>query len=59
MGLKVHGRIIDTMIAGPLVNENEPKRFSLDELGKKYVGEKKSQAALYDAAKEWGVNAKN
>jgi DNA polymerase I-like protein with 3'-5' exonuclease and polymerase domains len=58
MGLKVHGRIIDTMIAGPLVNENEPKKFSLDELGKKYVGEKKSQTALYEAAKEWGVNAK-
>ena len=58
MGLKVHGRIVDTMIAGPLVNENEPKRFSLDELGKKYVGEKKSQTALYEAAKDWGVNAK-
>ena len=58
MGLKVHGRIIDTMIAGPIVNENSPMRFSLDELGKKYVGEKKSQTALYDAAKSWGVNAK-
>ena len=58
MGLKVHGRIIDTMIAGPIVNENSPMRFSLDELGKKYVGEKKSQSALYDAAKSWGVNAK-
>ena len=58
MGLKVHGRIIDTMIAGPLVNENEPKRFSLDELGRKYVGEKKAQTALYEAAKEWGVDAK-
>ena len=39
MGLKVHGRIIDTMIAGPIVNENSPMRFSLDELGKKYAGE--------------------
>ena len=58
MGLKVHGRIIDTMIAGPIVNENSPMRFSLDELGKKYAGEKKSQSALYEAAKSWGVNAK-
>ena len=58
MGLKVHGRIIDTMIAGPVVNENSPLKFSLDELGKKYVGEKKSQSALYEAAKSWGVNAK-
>jgi len=58
MGLKVHGRIIDTMIAGPIVNENSPMRFSLDELEKKYAGEKKSQSALYEAAKSWGVNAK-
>ena len=58
MGLKVNGRIIDTMIAGPIVNENRPIRFSLDELGKEYVGEKKNQSALYEAAKEWGVNAK-
>ena len=41
MGLKVHGRIIDTMIAGPIVNENSPMRFSLDELGKKIRRRKK------------------
>ena len=58
MGFKVNGRIIDTLIAAPLVNENRLK-YTLDDLGKEYVGEKKSQADLYDAAKEWGVDAKS
>ncbi len=57
MGLKVHGRIIDTMIAAPLVDENR-FRYSLNELGKHYLAEKKSETLLYDAAKSWGVDAK-
>ncbi len=57
MGLKVHGRIIDTMIAAPLIDENR-FRYSLNELGKHYLAEKKSETLLYDAAKSWGVDAK-
>ncbi len=58
LGLKVHGRIIDTMIAAPLVNENR-FNYSLKDLSKEYVGETKSEALLYEAAKEWGVDAKS
>jgi DNA polymerase I-like protein with 3'-5' exonuclease and polymerase domains len=58
LGLKVHGRIIDTMIAAPLINENR-FNYSLKDLSKEYVGETKSEALLYEAAKEWGVDAKS
>ena len=33
-------------------------RYSLNELGKHYLAEKKSETLLYDAAKSWGVDAK-
>jgi len=56
-GLEVKGRIIDTLIAAPLVDENR-FRYSLNELGKDYLKETKSEALLYEAAKEWGVDAK-
>ena len=57
MGLKVHGRIIDTMIAAPIIDENRFK-YSLNELGKHYLGESKNETLLYEAAKSWGVDAK-
>ena len=56
-GLKVKGRIIDTMIAAPLIDENRFK-YALNDLGKDYLKETKSEALLYEAAKEWGVDAK-
>ena len=58
MGLKINGRILDTLIAAPLVNENM-MRYSLNELAKYYLGETKSEALLYEAAREWGVDAKS
>ena len=33
-------------------------RYSLNELGKDYLKETKSEGLLYEAAKEWGVDAK-
>ena len=56
-GLEVKGRIIDTLIAAPLINENR-FRYSLNELGKEYLQDSKSEGLLYEAAKEWGVDAK-
>jgi DNA polymerase I-like protein with 3'-5' exonuclease and polymerase domains len=56
-GVEVKGKIIDTLIAAPLIDENR-FRYSLNELGKDYLKESKSEALLYEAAKEWGVNAK-
>ena len=58
LGLKVHGKIIDTMIAAPLINENR-FNYTLRDLSKEYVGETKSETLLYEAAKEWGVDAKS
>ena len=57
MGLKVNGRIIDTMIAAPLIDENRFK-YDLNSIGKDYLNDTKSQGLLYEAAKEWGVDAK-
>ena len=56
-GVEVKGKIIDTLIAAPRIDENR-FRYSLNELGKDYTKETKSEALLYEAAKEWGVDAK-
>tara|TARA_R100000329_G_scaffold327_4_gene754 strand:+ start:4655 stop:6517 length:1863 start_codon:yes stop_codon:yes gene_type:complete len=56
-GLKIEGKIIDTMIAGSLVNENR-LRYNLDSLAREYVGMGKNEKLLFEAAKEWGVNPK-
>ena len=56
-GVEVKGKIIDTLIAAPLIDENR-FRYSLNELGKDYLKETKSEGLLYEAAKEWGVDAK-
>jgi len=57
MGLNINGRIIDTMIAGSLINEN---RFSytLDSMGKEYVGFGKNETNLKDAARDWNIDPK-
>jgi DNA polymerase I-like protein with 3'-5' exonuclease and polymerase domains len=56
-GFEVHGRIIDTMIAAPLLDEN---RFSyaLNSLGFDYLKEVKSEQGLKEAANDFGVHAK-
>ena len=57
MGFKINGKIVDTMIAASLVDEN---RFSytLDSLGKEYTGIGKNESELKQAAKEWQIDAK-
>ena len=57
LGLKINGRIIDTMIAAGLVDENR-LRYDLNGCGRDYVGKGKDEAALYEAAKSWGVDPK-
>ncbi len=56
-GIEVKGRIIDTMIGAPLIDENRFS-YSLNNLGKTYLQETKSEELLYDAAQAWGVDAK-
>ena len=57
LGYKINGRIIDTMIAASLIDEN---RFSytLNSVARDYIGVGKNEKVLTDAAKEWGVNPK-
>jgi len=57
MGLKVKGRIIDTLIAAPLIDENRYK-YDLNTVGREYLNDTKSQKLLFETAKEWGVDAK-
>ena len=57
LGLKINGRIIDTMIAAALCDENR-LRYDLNGCGRDYVGKGKDEAALYEAAKSWGVDPK-
>ena len=57
-GLKINGTIIDTMIAGSLVDENR-FRYDLGSMGRDYVGRGKNEAVLAETAKEWGIDAKS
>ena len=57
MGLNIKGRLVDTMIAAALCDENQ-FRFDLNTCAKRYVGTGKDEAALYAAAKEWGIDPK-
>ena len=57
LGLTIRGRFIDTMIASALVDENQ-LRYDLNNCSRRYTGKGKDEAALYAAAKEWGVDAK-
>ena len=56
-GFKISGRIVDTMIAAALVDENQ-LRYDLNSCARRYLGQSKDEAALYEAAKSWGVDAK-
>ena len=57
LGLKINGKIIDTMIAAAIVDENQ-MRYDLNNCSKRYIGQGKDESALYDAAKSWGVDPK-
>ena len=56
-GIEIKGRIVDTMIAASLVNENRLS-YRLDTLAKEYCGLGKDEKVLNEAAKEYGINPK-
>ncbi len=57
LGLSINGKIVDTMIASALVDENQ-MRYDLNNCSKRYTGKSKNETDLYQAAKDWGVDAK-
>ena len=56
-GFEIRGKIIDTMIAAAVVNENRFS-FSLNACAKDYLGEIKNETFLNEKAKEWGIDPK-
>ena len=56
-GFTVNGRIIDTMLAAPLLDENRFS-YSLNALGFDYLQEVKSEQGLKQAAADFGVHPK-
>ena len=57
-GIKVEGEIVDTMIAGCLIDENRYS-YSLNALAKEYLGEIKAEQGLRESAQLYGVDPKN
>ena len=57
LGLSINGKIVDTMIASALVDENQ-MRYDLNNCSKRYTGKGKNETDLYQAAKDWGVDPK-
>jgi DNA polymerase I-like protein with 3'-5' exonuclease and polymerase domains len=57
MGFHINGGIVDTMIAASLIDENRYS-FTLDSVAKDYIGMRKNEKLLQDAAKDFGVNPK-
>ncbi len=57
MGFKINGDIACTMIAAAVTDENR-FRYDLNSLSWHYLGYGKNEAALAEAASEWGINPK-
>ena len=57
LGIELRGRWIDAMLAAPLLNENRFS-YSLNTVCYDYMGTSKSEAALREAAQEFGVDPK-
>jgi DNA polymerase I-like protein with 3'-5' exonuclease and polymerase domains len=57
LGLSISGKIVDTMIASALVDENQ-MRYDLNNCSRRYTGKGKNETELYEAAKSWGVDPK-
>jgi DNA polymerase I-like protein with 3'-5' exonuclease and polymerase domains len=57
-GIQVNGKVIDTMIMAPLINENKFS-YALNAVGKDMLNITKNETMLKEAAVEFGVNPKN
>jgi DNA polymerase I-like protein with 3'-5' exonuclease and polymerase domains len=58
-GINVKGRIIDTMVAAAIIDENRmPGQYNLNAVAKDFIQEKKDESLLYEAAQAWQVDAK-
>jgi len=58
LGFKINGDIVCTMIAAAITDENR-FRYDLNSLSWHYLGYGKNEAALAEAASEWGIDPKS
>ena len=58
LGIEVKGRIHDTMVAMALINENR-FTYTLNSIAGDYLGERKNETKLREAADAFGVDPKN
>lgn len=58
LGVDVKGRWHDISIMATLLDEEDPKGYSLDSIGRRYVGRGKDETKLREAAREYGVDPK-
>ena len=58
LGFKINGDIVCTMIASAITDENR-FRYDLNSLSWHYLGYGKNEAALAEAASEWGIDPKS
>ena len=56
-GINIKGKIVDTMIAASLIDENRLS-YQLNTLSRHYIGMGKDESILNAAAKEYGIDAK-
>jgi len=56
-GVEIRGKIHDTVIAAPLVDEHR-RRYSLDSLGEDYCDDRKDETLLKDAASAFDIDPK-
>jgi len=56
-GLEIKGKIVDTMIAASLIDENRMS-YQLNTLARHYVGLGKDEKILVEAAKDYGLDPK-
>jgi len=57
LGFKINGDIVCTMIAAAVTDENR-FRYDLNSLAWNYLGYGKNEAALNEAAQDWGIDPK-
>ena len=56
-GYEINGKIVDTMIATSLIDENRI-RYDLNSVAKQFTGLSKNESSLNEAAQAWGIDPK-
>jgi len=59
LGIKVNGPLYDVQIAEPLLDEDKPGGYSLENLSRHYLGESKDEDSLKEAALSYGIDPKS